>query len=670
MAGILDYLRNAGDGILSDLGLGGDDPGTQPQPQQQSTPALRADSSPLSLDGGPPKVATAPPPAAPNFWHDPERIADLSSFLGNIAGGKNFASGVANAVNADNDLRQQRYARQRQAALDARQAKTDDLQNQLLSQQVQTGRLKDLGNGMYYNLDTGKTVSISDKDFAQLAARESQTAQAKLGGGALTEDGISMVGDAMLRGDPTAARLLPSRGNSVDRQRVLNYMAARGATGDVLAQADAAFRAQTKATGDFATGQQGNTARSLNVSISHMNTLLDLGTALHNGDNNVVNDVKNRWESIFGDAAPTDFDSAKNIVADEIAKGIIGGNMTQQDREELSSNIRNARSPEQLKGTVKVFTSLLGGQLEGLRGQYERTTGRTDFNQKFLSGATRKALGIADDGSVTTPPAAPGQSAPPAGAGAPQTTPNGVKYQVIKPEGGTGGPDKVDTGRGTTNTFNANDLNSFPPQFREALAPLIGDPRAVAAKMQELDPYGIARGSGSADPGHQPPVKPLSPTPTGAPVPTATTAQPYRRLSRTQLRQLGQMSEGGQYQEAPSTTPYMGLAGVQPAGMDPLSMEEVSQLSPADQKKYWDALLSGPRLDTSDIEAQRKRLQGEVNATRAGFRRTKERLNDRADQNEQYARTADDSQPYDLENPINLVDYLVARARGRKYTPR
>lgn len=153
------------------------------------------------------------------------------------------------------------------------------------------------------------------------------------------------------------------------------------------------FEQSKKAFRDFGTGSQGNVARSLNVSVEHLETLRELGEALQNGDVNAINAAKQSWQEAFGTAAPTNFDTAKAIVADEVAKGVIGGQTAQQDRETLAASLRRSRSPAQIIGSIKTFQDLLGGQLRGLRGQYERTTRRKDFDDAFLSDRTRKALG-------------------------------------------------------------------------------------------------------------------------------------------------------------------------------------------------------------------------------------------------------------------------------------
>jgi hypothetical protein len=148
-----------------------------------------------------------------------------------------------------------------------------------------------------------------------------------------------------------------------------------------------------KAMRDFGTGRQGDIARSLNVSVAHLETLRELGRALQNGDVNAINAAKQSWQEAFGTAAPTNFDTAKAIVADEVAKGVIGGTTAQSDRQTLAESLLRSRSPDQINGAIDTFQDLLGGQLGGLRDQHKRTTTLDNFDEEFLSDRTRKALG-------------------------------------------------------------------------------------------------------------------------------------------------------------------------------------------------------------------------------------------------------------------------------------
>ena len=141
----------------------------------------------------------------------------------------------------------------------------------------------------------------------------------------------------------------------------------------------------------FNTGQQGNQTRFLNVAVDHLGTLDKLTDALQNHDVKALNSIGNYWQSQTGSTAPTNFNTAKQIVGDEVTKAVLGAGGTGADREKAQSVIDAANSPEQLKGAIKTYQQLMTGQLNGLKQQYETSTGRKDYD-KYLTGNAKAAL--------------------------------------------------------------------------------------------------------------------------------------------------------------------------------------------------------------------------------------------------------------------------------------
>lgn len=142
----------------------------------------------------------------------------------------------------------------------------------------------------------------------------------------------------------------------------------------------------------FNTGQQGNQTRFLNVATAHLDTLDKLTDALNNGDTKAINSLSNTFKSQFGQTAPTNFDTAKQIVGDEVTKAVIGAGGTGADREKAQKVIDSANSPEQLHQAVATYKTLMSGQLSGLQQQYEVSTGRKDFQDRYLTPAAKSAL--------------------------------------------------------------------------------------------------------------------------------------------------------------------------------------------------------------------------------------------------------------------------------------
>jgi hypothetical protein len=156
-----------------------------------------------------------------------------------------------------------------------------------------------------------------------------------------------------------------------------------GATADDLKKFAADYGSTVKATSAFGAGKQGDLLRSFNVAISHLNTLDGLVDALGNGDIQALNKAGNYYAQQTGSPAPANFDAAKAIVGDEIIKAIVGGGGALADRENAQNQISRANSPEQLRGVIKTYKELMGGQLMGLKKQYTDTTGKNDFDSRL-----------------------------------------------------------------------------------------------------------------------------------------------------------------------------------------------------------------------------------------------------------------------------------------------
>lgn len=151
------------------------------------------------------------------------------------------------------------------------------------------------------------------------------------------------------------------------------------------------YNAANRALNSFGSGKQGDTVRSFNVAYAHMDVLNNLIDALGNGDTQAINAAKQSYEQQFGSEAPTNFDTVKTILSDEVNKAAVGGAGALGDREEIRSSIARAGSPQQLKGAVDIYKKLITGQMQGMQKQYEQATGRTDF-QRLLLPEVRKDL--------------------------------------------------------------------------------------------------------------------------------------------------------------------------------------------------------------------------------------------------------------------------------------
>lgn len=219
-----------------------------------------------------------------------------------------------------------------------------------------------------YNPETHEATTLDGKPYSPQGAQ-------RMGGGATPRSGAAAVMQKYIQEHPNA-------------------------TAEELMQVNSQIGEQAKAERDFGTGKQGAAINSFNVGIAHLNTLGGLVDALHNGDLKSFNSIANKVAEETGKPAPTNFDAAKAIVGDEIIKAIVGGGGALADRENAQNQLDRAKSPEQLSQVVKTYKDLMGGQLKGLKLQYEKTTGRDDFDSR-LSDDTKRELGM--DGKHTSP---------------------------------------------------------------------------------------------------------------------------------------------------------------------------------------------------------------------------------------------------------------------------
>ncbi len=153
----------------------------------------------------------------------------------------------------------------------------------------------------------------------------------------------------------------------------------------------------------FAAGPEGRAVRSFNVVTQHLGVLQEATTALQNNDVQKLNALKQTFTQQFGSPIPTNFDAVKTIVTNEMNKAIIGGAGAVFDRAEIQSTLSKAQSPEQILGVIQNYIRLAAGQLSGLQKQYEAGTGKKDFDQRFISPATKALMGqnLGDSGAAS-----------------------------------------------------------------------------------------------------------------------------------------------------------------------------------------------------------------------------------------------------------------------------
>ena len=154
------------------------------------------------------------------------------------------------------------------------------------------------------------------------------------------------------------------------------------------------FKSREIALKNFSTGVEGRKTRSLNTAMAHLESMKEWSIALKNSDVRKVNAVKQQLSKEFGDPDITNFDFAKQIVADEVLVSVVQAGGSMQERDELKKSFDSANTPDQLLGVIETAHELMAGQLESLALQYESSVGeklseRNPFVDK-LSPKTRE----------------------------------------------------------------------------------------------------------------------------------------------------------------------------------------------------------------------------------------------------------------------------------------
>lgn len=380
------------------------DPATdQAAPQRSPNPWLALAQAGFAMAGG------TSPYAAVNI----SRGAEVG--LNNYAAQQKQADDVNDAANK---LMQEAKQHRDQIAIDQQNADTNTGYKNVLAQQALHGKYDvktdAMGNLVKINTSTGEAERVPGTGLAVDPSTQGLTGQPYLDAIAKTDPAMAAQVKAMDEGDlnlPTGfAAKAPYWQQRLNALYQYNPAASQ--------QTAAAVKA-------FNTGPQGNQTRYLNVATSHLGTLNNMVDALGNGDVKAFNQLGQAYATQTGSEAPTDFNTVKNIVGNEVTKAVVGAGGTGEDRDKAQQVINNSNSPEQLKGAISSYLQLMNGQLGGLRQQYTASTRRNDFDEKYLTPAARQAISSQQINDA-------GGSSQSGGNGA--AAPNGVTPDMLRQE--------------------------------------------------------------------------------------------------------------------------------------------------------------------------------------------------------------------------------------------
>jgi hypothetical protein len=158
-------------------------------------------------------------------------------------------------------------------------------------------------------------------------------------------------------------------------------------TADQVETVAADYSRKVQASVAFAKGKQGDQVRFNNVAVDHLQTMKDAALALKNGEIPLFNKLAQQIAQETGSPVPTNFDSLRQIVSQEVHKGVAGVGGSAEERSNLGNNLGRSASPEQLLGGITSVEKLQAGQLDGLRRQYETSTGMDNFDDMLSPNA-------------------------------------------------------------------------------------------------------------------------------------------------------------------------------------------------------------------------------------------------------------------------------------------
>lgn len=148
-----------------------------------------------------------------------------------------------------------------------------------------------------------------------------------------------------------------------------------------------------KAQAAFLPGTKtGDTVRSFNTAVAHLDTLKEAYKAVNNGDWQTFNSLKNRFQAEFGYSPPNTLNAIAQIVGGEVVKATVGAQNALGDREELRKALEPKLSQGQALDVIDHFQQLMGGQLHSLKFAYEQGTGLHNFDDKYLLPRSRQVL--------------------------------------------------------------------------------------------------------------------------------------------------------------------------------------------------------------------------------------------------------------------------------------
>ena len=168
------------------------------------------------------------------------------------------------------------------------------------------------------------------------------------------------------------------------------------------------YNARARARTDATSGKLAQNNNALNTGIGHVWQLAQAVDALHNGNWQSFNALKNWWSEEFGGTAPTNFEAIRDRVAPEITKVWRGAGGAKSDIKRDIATLSDAKSPAQLYGALAEIAGLMESKIGANEAQYENIMGPTAGKLQMITPQSQEILKRLD--SFSQPSPAKGQS--------------------------------------------------------------------------------------------------------------------------------------------------------------------------------------------------------------------------------------------------------------------
>ena len=260
----------------------------------------------------------------------------------------------------------------------------------------QSKTITNIYTGQRYNLD-GTPVAPANGAAAGSAAPNNGALTGDEYLKSLPEGGFKNTVQGIVNGDIPPPPLTARNGYS---QEVI-----RGVT-----QADPSFSfndagARKVFVQDNAKGQRNQQALTLGTFANHLNSVADAASKLPNGELPAFNAATNEFLNQTGDPRVKQFNTEIHALQGEAGKMFRAGVVTDQEMRELSSNISAANSPEQMRGVLDSFRTLVQGRVNSLDSRGQQVMGKAWNPDKYsvITPDTRKQLDQYDSNSWGRP---------------------------------------------------------------------------------------------------------------------------------------------------------------------------------------------------------------------------------------------------------------------------